>query len=312
MSIDRSTIIRGPAKVTFGGETFWSKGDISLKPTVSRFEVETSRFGRVDERFSDKSLVVSFEPSGRFTTALAAVLWPFPATSIGASIFGASDSPLVIHTVAGQKVTIHNAALTSMPDINLGVGTTIQGDVEFTGLLVNNADPSDANSYYTSAAIAYDGDTGFNTSDIPTLAYGSAWGAVSPWDSFNTEEGWSLSFDLSMRNELVDGLGTVDMTLQELQVTATSIPVGPTVEDALAKQGINATALGSSVQAASDDLIISGTGVYVAMYSAALVENDIGYGNDRKTIGSADWIATRTVTAGVADPLFYISTAAPV
>ena len=25
MSIDRATIIRGPAKVTFGGETFWSK-----------------------------------------------------------------------------------------------------------------------------------------------------------------------------------------------------------------------------------------------------------------------------------------------
>ncbi len=312
MSIDRATIIRGPAKVTFGGQTFWSKGDITLKPTVSRFEVETSRYGRVDERFSDKSIVVSFEPSGRFTTALAAVLWPYPATDIGSSIFGVSDSALVINTVAGRQVTVHNAALTSMPDINLGVGATIQGDVEFTGLLVNEADPSDANSYYTAAAVTYTGDTGFSTSDILTLAYNSAWGVSTPWDDFNTEEGWVLSFDLTMRNELVDGLGTVDMTLQELQVTATSIPVGPTVEDVLAKQGINATALGSSVQDNSDDLIVSATGVYVAVYNAAIVETDIGHGNDRKTIGSTDWIATRTVTLGVADPLFYISTAAPV
>ena len=312
MSIDRATIIRGPAKVTFGGETFWSKGDITLKPTVSRFEVGTSRWGNVDERFSNKSIVVSFEPSGRFDAGLVAVLWPYPTVDIGASIFGASDTPLVVHTVAGQKVTVHNAALTSMPSINLGVGKTIQGDVEFTGLLVNNADPSDANSYYTSAAIAYDGDTGFTVADIPTLAYASAWGVTTPFDSFNTEDGWTIDFDLTMRPELVDGLGTVDMTLQELQVSATGIPVGPTVEDMLAKQGINATALGSSVQANSDNLIISATGVYMAVYNAAVVENDIGYSNDRKTIGSAEWIATRTVTAGVADPLFYIGTAAPV
>ena len=312
MSIDRATIIRGPAKVTFGGQTFWSKGDITLKPTVSRFEVETSRFGRVDERFSDKSIVVSFEPSGRFTTDLAAVLWPYFATDIGSSIYGATDSPLLINTVSGRQITVHNAAVSSMPDVNLGVGATIQGDVEFTGLLVNEADPSDANSYYTSAAVSYPGDTGFNTAEILTLAYNSAWGAVTPFDDFNTEEGWVLSFDLTMRNELVDGLGTVDMTLQELQVTATSIPVGPTVEDMLAKQGINATALGSSVQANSDDLIITGSGVYVAVYNAALVENDIVYGNDRKTIGSTDWIATRTVTLGVADQLAFIGTSAPV
>lgn len=312
MSIDRATIIRGPAKVTFQGQTFWSKGDISLKPTVSRFEIATSRFGRVDERFSDKSIVISFEPSGRFDAALAAVLWPYPAADIGSSIFGASDSALVINTVAGRQVTVLNAALTSMPNINLGVGATIQGEVEFTGLLVNGADPSDTGSYYTSSSAAYDGDTGFNTADIPTLAYASAWGAVTPWDSFNTEEGWALSFDLTLRPELVDGLGTVDMTLQELQVTATSIPVGPTVEDMLSKQGINATALGSSLQAQSDDLIISGAGVHVEVRNAALVENDIGYGIDRKTIGSTDWIATRTVTLGVADPLFYIGTTAPV
>jgi hypothetical protein len=111
---------------------------------------------------------------------------------------------------------------------------------------------------------------------------------------------------------MVDGLGTVDMTFQELQVTATSIPVGPTVDDVSTAQGINATALGASVQSFSSDLVIEGEGVYVAVYNAALVESDFGHGTDRKTLGATDWIATRTLTLGVADPLFYISTAAPV
>ena len=102
------------------------------------------------------------------------------------------------------------------------------------------------------------------------------------------------------------------MTLQNLAVTATSIPVGPTVNDVLNKQGINGTAIGSSIQANSDDLIISGSGVHIEIYSAAITESDVGHGTDRYTIGSTDWMATRTVTLGVADPLFYVSTAAPV
>ena len=311
MSIDRATIISGPASVTFGGQTFWSKGDITVKNTVSRFEIGTSRFGKVDERLQDKRIVVSFEPSGRFTTALAAVIWPYATSAIGSSVFGASDSALVINTLAGRQFTVHNAALTGMPDINLGVGQTIQGDIEFTGLLKNNADPSDANSYYTDAAVAYPGDTGFSVFDIITDVYSNTWGS-SPWDDFHTEDGWSISLGLSLRDEMVDGLGTVDMTFQEIQVTATGIPVGPTVDDVSLAQGINGVELGRSIQGLSSDLIIAGAGVYVAVYNASLVESDFGHGTDRKTLGSTDFIATRTVTTGVADPLFYISTAAPV
>lgn len=50
-SIDRTTIITGPALVTFAGQSFWSKGDIKLSPINKRFQIETAHFGRVDERF---------------------------------------------------------------------------------------------------------------------------------------------------------------------------------------------------------------------------------------------------------------------
>ncbi len=312
MSIDRTTTIEGPARLTYDGETFWSKGDITVTPAVERFSIETSRFGTVDERLSDKSLIISFEPSGRFDAGLAAVLWRYAAVEVGTSIYGATDKPLVINTLAGKQHTIHNAALTSMPDINLSVAQTIQGDVEFTGILANNTDPTNAAAYYTIASVTYPGDTGFDVSDIITNPYATAWGSTAPFDDFHTEEGWSVSFDLSLRNKGVDGLGTIDMTLQELKVTATSIPIGPTVDDILGKQGINGTALGSSIQANSDDLIISGTGVHIEVRNAAIVESEFGHGTDRYTLGATQWMATRTLTLGVPDPLFYVGIAAPV
>lgn len=307
-TIDRTSIITGPALVTFGGQSFWSKGDITLKPVTNNFKIPTSSFGDVDERTQDKSIEVSFEPDGRFTSGLAAVLWPYAATAIGASIFGGSDSALVVHSRAGTKVTVHNAALTKMPDLRLGVAKTIQGSVTFTGLLANSTDPTNAAAYYTIATESYPGDTGFDIADIKTLAYGSAWGS-SPWDSFLTQEGWDISFDLQLAPQMVDGLGTVDMSLQSLGVTARAIPVGLTEAQILTAMG-NTRALGASV-ASADDLIVSATGLYFSLSKAGLRAAELGYGAQRKRAGQLEWFATRTVTAGVADPLFYLGTAAP-
>lgn len=308
-SINRTTVITGPALVTFAGQTFWSKGDITLKPVTNNFKIGTSAFGDVDERTQDKSIEISFEPDGRFTSGLAAVLWPYAATAIGASIYGGSDRALVVHSRAGTKVTVHNASLTGMPNLRLGVGKTIQGNVTFTGLLKNSTDPTDAAAYYTVASESYPGDTGFDIADIKTLAYASAWGGSSPWDAFLTEEGWEISFDLSLAPVMVDGLGTVDMRLQSLGVNARAIPVGPTEAQVLTAMG-NTRALGASV-ASANDLIVSATGLYFSLSKAGVRSAELGYGAERKRIGQLEWFATRTVTAGVADPLFYLGTAAP-
>lgn len=309
-SINRTTIITGPARITFGGQTFWSKGDITLTPTNTRFDVETSAFGRVDSRFSSKTIEVSFEPDGRFTAALAGVLWPYAATSIGASIYGATDRALVINGRDGVQVTVHNAALTEMPSIRLGVAQTIQGDCKFVGLLANSKDPTAADAYYTIASVAYPGDTGWAVSDIKTLAYSSAWGATAPWNSFLTEEGWEIGFDLSLSEQIVDGLGVVDMTLQNLQVTAQCIPVGPTMANVLEKMG-HTQALGSSIAAQGADLKVNATGIFVEVRGASIVETDMGWGPERKRVGQTTWEATRSVTAGSPNALFYVGTTAP-
>lgn len=309
-ALDRTTIITGPALVTYKGSTFWSKGDVVLKPNYGRFDVNTARFGKVDTRFSDKQIDVSFEPDGRFTAALAAVLWPYAATDIGASIYGTTDNALVVHGRDGVKITVHNAALTGMPVIRLGVSQTIQGNVKFTGLCAKNTDPTNAAAYYTIASQAYPGDTGWSAAAILTKAYTSVWGATAPWSSFATEAGWEIEFGLELAPQAVDGIGTIDMSLQGLSVTAKSIPVGPTMAQVLTAMGGN-QALGSSLAEGANDLVISATGISVTVKKASLIDTDMNWGGaGKKRIGTTTWTANRTVTAGALDPLYVISDAA--
>jgi hypothetical protein len=308
-SINRTSIISGPAKIAFGGQTFWSKGDITLKVMNERFNIETAQFGKVDERFSDRRIEVSFEPAGAFTAGVAAVLWPYASTTVGASVFTGSDVPLTINSRDGRQIVVHAAAVTQMPQLRLGVTQTIIGPVTFTGLLKNSTDPTAANAYLTESALAFPADTGFAVADILTRAYSASWGSA-PWDAFVAEGGWTVDFNLSLAEQKVDGIGTVDMTFQSLAVSAKCVPVGPTAANILA--AINGTAgLGVSI-ATANNLNITGTGVYVRLYAAALAESGMIFGNQAKRISETEWISTRSVTAGVAAPLFHVGIAAPV
>lgn len=308
-SINRTSIISGPAKIVYDSQTFWSKGDVSLKVINDRFDIMTAHFGKVDERFSDRKIEVSFEPSGAFTAAAAAVLWPYASTAVGTSVFGAADKALEIFGRDGRKITVHAAAITKMPTLHLGVNKTMIGDVTFTGLCKNNTDPTAAAAYYTEAAVTYPGDTGFAVADILTKAYSSVWGAAAPWSSFLTQDGWSIDFNLGLSPQKVDGVGTVDMHFSKLEVTAKCLPVGPSASDVLAKVS-GTSGLGASI-ATSDNLIISAAGVYVRIYRAAIASSGLAFGSDKKRIAETEFIATRGVTAGAADPLFLIATAEP-
>lgn len=309
-AIARSSIISGPAKITYNSQVFWSKGDVTFKVINDRFDIQTAHFGKVDERFGDRKIEITFEPSGAFTAGIAAVLWPYASTAIGASVFGAADVPLTINGRDGRQLVVKAAAVTKMPSIKAGVSSTIAGAVTFTGIIASNVDPTNAAAYYAETAVAYPGDTGFAASDILTKAFASAWGAAAPWSAFMTQDGWSIDFDLKLSPQKVDGIGTVDMTFAGLDVSAKCIPVGPTQADILSKVA-GTGGLGVSV-ATANHLNISATGIYLRLYNAALVDSGLTYGAEAKRISETEWIATRTITTGVADPLFLVGTEAPV
>lgn len=316
MPIDRATILQEPGLLVFGSQHVYSQGEITVDFVEETQPIATDTFGEIDERAVDRRVEIKLTPVGEIEAL--AVLYPHAGLGLGASPFGATDSEAVIYTASGKSLTIHNAAVTTMPNLTLGHRTTIFGEVTITGLLANSTAPSGAAAYYTWAAsgASYPGDANFSPSAIKTLGYKAAWGASSPWDEFFSEAGFSVNFSSSFENVPADGHGTVDMRLTGLSVEVSGIPIGVAFADVATKmkfQGAGAD-LGAS-KALADDLIITNqvgaTALHFTLAAPTLKQAPARFGAAVRGVGELLWRATRTITAGAADPLFAIGTTAP-
>lgn len=217
-TFDRTTIVRGPCKITYDTQTFYSKGGVSLTMTNSTFDKETDAYGIVNKAKTDFQVVVEFEPVGEIEALT--VLFPYGNTTIGSSIYGSTDKPLVI-TAADATYTITNAAVTQMPTIRCTANNTAFGSVQFTGIIDKSGNPNALADYYSVGAGASIGAT-FDASKIVTAPYTATLGSLN----FYSEAGFEIGFDLSLNPVTVDGMGTVDMSLQNLGVNITCIPTG--------------------------------------------------------------------------------------
>ena len=134
------------------------------------------------------------------------------------------------------------------------------------------------------------------------------------WASFYSKEGVSVEFSLQLAPEETDLKGLYDMTFQSLEVSAKFQPDGgPTVQDitsALRHQG-SGSIRGRSINSGSSNLNITGTGVYVRLYNANIVAGAEAYGPMSRRVQPCEFRSTRSITAGSADPLFYVGTSAP-
>lgn len=305
--ISRTAFVRGPAIVTFNGATFHSKGDIEFELAVETFPIETAIHGKVDDRVRDRVARVRFTPSGEWENL--GVLWPYASTAIGASIFGGTDLPLVIQGADGRKVTLSAAAVTKMPDIMLSTTRTLVGQVEFTGIGSDTIPWTTADSLVAEASNAFS-DTSFSPASIITQAYTAAWGASSPWNSFETLEGFTVSFETAFGDVTTDAGGLIDMTLGGIAVTARCQPVGISQAQLIAAIGVQGAGngRGRSLQTGANNLVISGTGVVVTVKKANIRTAPLRYGNTTHRIGEVEFVATREFSAGVAQPLFSVAT----
>jgi len=311
MSSNRTTIIRGPAIVTYDSVVMYTEGDITFRLVLTRADINVSAFSKVDERLDDITTEVSFTPAGVW--AYRTVLLPHTTPSIGSSIIGATDKDLVIHTLAGKTITVRACAITSMPQVNFGTTQQLWGAVTFTGVGTNTTAWSHASKRVLDATATFS-DTSFDPTAILTQPYTVAWGASSPWNAITTEDGVRVSFELDAQPVKVDSEGTVDMTLENVQVIARMKPVGVSEADviALLKAQDTGAARGVSLQSHNSAVLnISGTGVYFRIYKAAPVEGPLAFGRTTLRAGELAFIGTAEFATGARQPLYYHGTAAP-
>ncbi len=303
MSITRQSILRGPAIVQMSGQSIYTAGDIKVAIQPDAFQIPTALYGKVGERLSDIILRISFTPVGMWTTGLLAVLFPRTAPVNGASIFGASDVPVVIHPVNGtEKVTFTAGAVTKMPGLKLSPIETLFKEMEITLLIKNGSDRSAAEAILALADTAFS-DSSFSLASVLTVPYTAGLsGASAPWDSFETEDGFDVDFSETLAPVRVANIGTIDMTQAGLDISVKFKPVGMTVAQVLSQMKLQGTGVfrGMDLSAGAANLTITGgtDNPQVVINSVRLKTAPHQYGAEVLRHDTLEMIATRPAGAG--------------
>lgn len=304
-AINTATILQGPCKVVYGGATFYSEGAVTVKLVEDRWMVKVQGFRTMQERARNRRYEISFKPAGEWRNL--AVLFPYGATPIGTQIF--NNTPLTIWTreATANKRVYSNAAITKLPGILAHVKDTILGDVTFTCLLKNNTLPGASDAYVVRSNDTYPVEA-LDISTIVSPIYSHVWGGDAPWSSFNVGDGGVVyDFPLELRDQNVDGLGTVNMVLKDHRATAKFTPVGITEAQLLAAVGAN-TVFGSAPT--TNNLVVAGAGVDITLYAAQLRDENLNYSTEADRIGEVMAMATQGFEDGAELPLYRIDTEA--
>jgi hypothetical protein len=302
-TFDRTTIVRGPCRITYDGATFFSKGGVALAMSNETFDKETDAYGVVGRAKTDLKVTVSFEPVGEIEAI--ATLFPYASTVFGASIYGSTDKPLVIVS-SDATYTILAAAITKLPTIKCSANSTAIGSVEFTGLLKKGGDPSLAADYFTYSAT---GGTvqavGFDPSTIVTAPYSATLGSLS----FMSEAGFEISFDAKMNPVKVDGIGTVDMSFQGIGFTVTCIPTG--VADTSFDTYFGSLSAGEELAAVTLDISTpTSKGLNFDSTSVQIMDLQRRFSPNDNRLGQLTLKSKRAVTSGIASAIYTLTVVA--
>lgn len=301
-TIDRSTIIRGPAQVTFGGQVFFSKGNISVTVETSQFEQTSDVFGIIKRVKTDTQVRVRFTPVGEIDQT--AVLYPYFSSALGTSLFGSTDSVLEIKGLK-NKLTVYNCAVTQMPSLTLGAGVTAFGEVEITGLVKNSAEPDLQASYYAYAESTNTYSTDFD----PTKVKSGEYQATYLGYTHTAVEPFNVEFNLELAPVTIDAIGTVDMRLQEVGWTATWSPVHGSIPTYILQYLTQSVNMGGSLY--QTNISIAGPTGQVSFTAdlATLVSSDMAWGTDVNLSGPLTVQGTRDINSGALDPICAIGIA---
>jgi hypothetical protein len=303
MSLDRTLILKSPGSLTHNGANIHSEADITAVLITEYFDVPTSGFGVVDRRILDRRVEVSLTP--KMWNDLTK-LFPWATKSIGDTLFGGADLPLVITPRNGAPLTIANVVVTQMPSLMLSGGKPILGAMKFTGLCANAANPALASSYYSFGTVASGvALPNFDLTKVPNARYTATYGATA----IRHQDGVSVDFAMGLDPDKADGEPTLNYRLTSLDASAKLTPVGMT-EAAYATLIGFAGDIGTSPNKAA--LVIAGRHYCRPRVTLAnCFVRDTGsanYGATTNRTGQLEFATIRTLTAGALNALWTFDT----
>lgn len=304
MSIDRTLILKGPAKILFESAPIFSEGDIQVDFITDHFDVETSAFGMLDRRVNARRIEVSLTP--KMWDNLT-VLYPYATSAIGDVVFGATDKPLVITPISGAPLTLVNAAITQLPSITLSHGKPLLRAMKFTALCANSGDPATASNWFSfgtpATAVAL---TGFDLTKVFNARYSLAWNSVT----YQSEGGYDIDFNLGLAPDAVDGEGVVNYRITALGAAVKFVPTGKT--EAAFGTLLGWTKAPGEAPTKGDAVITGGTSgaPIVSIDNCQVIAGAGRYGPSTGRLGEVTLGSVRTIDVGALTALWTFTAAA--
>lgn len=305
MQFDPLKFIAGPAIVSFDEQTYNTKEDISVKIARETFDVMSSRHGLIDKRVKSYALEISFRPVGQVENL--SKYFPYTVADVGKSIFGETDKPLTIHTIAGKKYTYPRAAMITMPSLKLSATDTMFGEMTFLAILQSKADFTTLGSLQSITDAAFT-DQSFDETKIVTPGYTAAYGST-PYDAMESLDGFTIEIGAEIIRDYVDRFGIVGARLKSLSATAQFTPVGLTEDQwhtLVALDDNDIPIPGESVAKSDTDLVISGgtsPAISITLHKAGIVNAGLAFG-DAPRLQALEFACKRSWTSGSANPLY--------
>jgi hypothetical protein len=307
-------IIRGPAVIKRGATVLYVNGDIVATPVRNTIEQTVDSIGFRDDREDNFRWELAFTPAGIASAVYFNELYPtaYRTPIPGTDIFGAVATDVIIWTMGGQQITFKRSALTKMPDLNLAAGRQLFGEAQYTALGALDEGWDVAGHFAAAASVAFN-DTSFAPADLKTLVYTAAWGSTAPWNSIETEDGFTLTFDLALSEVPSDKYGIASMTLTSVKVSAKCVPHHITEAQVLAAIGADGTGAGRGKSVyrtgrVNSLVLTSGsTNPNFSLFNATINTIPLQAGVESNRAGEMEFMATSNrFTAGVLQPVFAV------
>jgi hypothetical protein len=282
--IARSSLVRGPATVTFNGVTWYSQGDVSIKITKQAFDI-TVGGGKIDERLAGYEAEVSFTPSGRLLGL--SLFSAFGALALGTQLYTSADLPVVVASAAATW-TFKAGRISKIPSIIASARKTAFGSMTLKCIVGDGLVPGAVDSFLTMSAGA--APTGEASADIITGPWTITGGGLGT--SWETADGLTLDFELQTSEQRTDSGGLVAEFLTGVTAKATFTPSG-LAPSAIVTALQLTDAIGGSLNTGGVDLVATGSGITATLKGVTVTEAGFAHSVDKQTSGAVTAIATR-------------------
>jgi hypothetical protein len=294
--------------VVFDGVTYYFKAGLKGAIRRSRAKIEVDAFGQIAEVAKDCVVEFTGTPAGAIRAGDLTGQMPYLPSQIGQSIFGTTDTPLVVQTINdGATITWQRGAISKYAPILLSatVGTIYKGEMTFSCLMASNFEPASASAWkaITSSAFA---DTSFDAATVRMGQYVGAWGEEAPYNAMISEDGFLLRPNITTENILVDNYGVIDMALKTVTGTAQFKPANLTegqVDALIALQGSGAMLTGQAIGDGGNDLVISSSLLTATLKMAGAVDYELMYATGKLRMGEVAFGAATTFNNGAPNPI---------